>query len=106
MEHHGSGVARKLSSAMWGSGAPLSNPLTVFTALSTIPLLCGYLGLLVRWWNPYCDANCLKKMQLNWGPLLDINTDGIPCLPKIDLRALTVAAEVVVRSWITSGYLE
>ena len=83
---------------MCGSEDPFSNPLTVLTALSTNPLLCGYLGLLVTWWKPYSEENCLKVLQLNCGPLSVTSVDGIPCHPKIDLRAFTIVVEVVLCS--------
>ena len=46
-EHHGSGIARKLRRAKCGSEVFCNNHFTVPTALSTRPLLWGYLGLLV-----------------------------------------------------------
>ena len=48
-EDHESGVARKLKRAMCGSETFCSSLLTIPTALSAMPLLWGYLGLLVTY---------------------------------------------------------
>ena len=48
----------------------------------------------------------LKAPEANWGPLSDLNTFGIPFLPKIDLRCSMTELDVVASSFAISGYLE
>lgn len=38
-------------------------------ARSACPLLWGYLGLLVIWWNPYVSENSLNSWEAYWGLL-------------------------------------
>ena len=94
------GAGRRLRSARGGSlpsaSAFFSMRFMVWMLVSAIPLDCEYVGDEVVVWNPQSVAN-LRNSKLANGMLSATNSRGIPCLAKIDLRAVMMDAAVL--SW-------
>ena len=80
------GVFRQSSKASWESELVLAaffiKLWDVFTAFSTLPLLCGYSGKLVTFSNSYIAAKAENSFKLKGGPLSLWNLSGIPWVAK------------------------
>ena len=79
---------------------------TVWTVHTTWPLLWGNLGLFVTWLNSYDFANHANSCDEYWGALSPRTVSGIPCWENTDLSAQITATDVVLVSFVTSGYLK
>ena len=94
------GVFLTASSANHGSlpnrNARLRSRLTVLTALSALPLACGYPGLEVVWQNCHSSANSRNCWQLNCGPLSVIKVSGMPWRAKCCFSRLITDFDVVL----------
>lgn len=93
-----SGVDLYSSKARYESVASVRRFLVVWTAHSASLLLCGYLGLLVAYWNPYSEPKVENVLHANCGLLSFTKVSGNPCHTNIDFRwAVTAEAFESVR---------
>ena len=73
-----------------------SSPLQVFTAFSTFPFTCGYLGPEVLVLElPIC-REILEFLVVKFGPLLLISTSGMPCRANCTLNWVIAACAVLL----------
>ena len=85
--------------------ALISVCLTVCIDLSTRPLLCENLGLLVTFLKQHSLAKFLYAELLYWGPLSLTTFEGIPCSLKSFLLHWTTVSDFVFGSWCTNRNL-
>ena len=92
------GVLRQ-SRRAWNSLTPaarhfVNRRLTVRTAFSALPLLCGYLGLEVICWKFHWSMNFANSEEAKHGPLSVTSESGTPNRLKVAIRLLIADLEV------------